>query len=54
MSNVNKNNSRHIIGWSKGLQIVYVIRTCVYAYSPLNSSNGTTVNIGKFMDTHTN
>jgi hypothetical protein len=31
MGNVNKNNSRHIIGGSKGLQMVYVIRPHVSA-----------------------
>jgi hypothetical protein len=54
MGNVNKNHSRHVIGGSKGLQMVYLIRTHVYAYSPINSPEGTTVNRGKFLETHTN
>jgi hypothetical protein len=53
MGNVNKNNSRHIISGTKGLQIVYVIRPHVYVYSPINSPNGR-ANIGKFIETHTN
>jgi hypothetical protein len=54
MCNVNKNNLGHIVGGRKGLQMVYVIRPQVYAYFPLYSSEETTVNIGKFLETHTN
>jgi hypothetical protein len=53
MGNVNKNNSRHIIGGTKGLQMVYLIRPHFYAYSPIDSPNGR-ANIGKFLETHTN
>jgi hypothetical protein len=35
MGNVNENNSRHVIGGTKGLQMVYVIKPHVYAYSPI-------------------
>jgi hypothetical protein len=53
MGNVNKNNSRYVIGGTKGLQIVYCIRPHVSAYSPINSPNGR-ANIGKLLETHTN
>jgi hypothetical protein len=51
MDNVNKNNSQHIIGGSKGLQMVYVIRSHVCDYSPIER---TTPDIGKLLETHTN
>jgi hypothetical protein len=51
MGNVNKNNSRHIVGGSKGLQMVYVIRPHVYAYSSIERK---TADIGKLLETHTN
>jgi hypothetical protein len=53
MGNVNKNNSRYVIGETKGLQMLYVIRPHVYAYYPLNAPNDR-VNIDKFLETHTN
>jgi hypothetical protein len=51
MGNVNKNNSRHIIGGTKGLQMVYRIRPHVYAYSSIERSP---VDIGKLWETNTN
>jgi hypothetical protein len=51
MGNVNKNNSRHIIGGTKRLQMVYCIRPHVYAYSPIERK---TFDLGKLLETHTN
>jgi hypothetical protein len=53
MSIVNKNNSRHIVGGRKGLQMVYVIRLYVYAYSPIDSPKDRSI-ICMFLETHTN
>jgi hypothetical protein len=51
MGNVNKNNSRHIIGETKGLQMVYLIKPHVYAYSMIERK---TVDISKLCETHIN
>jgi hypothetical protein len=53
MSNVNKHNSRNIIGGTKELQMVYLIVPHIYDYSPIDFSN-VRANIGIFVETHTN
>jgi hypothetical protein len=51
MGNVSKNNSRHVIGGTKGLQMLYCIRPYVNGYSQIERK---TFDWGKLLETHTN